>query len=189
MKKEIETKILNVDRLTIRKKLLKNKAVLVKKRCLVKRWVYRLPDKKHNHWIRIIEDKHLSLAFKNYQSYKIGGIRELNFIINGELQELREFLELLGCKLIAEQHTYEERYLLPNKVVVDIEKWPYIPTYIEIEATNKKLVKQTVKLLGFTDKDSQPITTKMVYKKYNIDLHKFKLLNFSQENFKGRKKI
>lgn len=182
MKKEIETKILDIDQAILRDNLVKLKAVCLEKRHLVKRWVYRLPGKASTQWVRIIEDNDISLAYKNYQSYRIGGIEELNFNITGELEELKELLKILGCKLIAEQHSYGEKYLLPDKVVVDIEEWPRIPAYIEIEADSEKLIVSTIKKLGFKEEDSKPITTKMVYKKYNLDLHKFKILDFNDEN-------
>lgn len=181
MKKEIETKILNINKLILKKNLIKLKATCLRKRHLVKRWVYQLPNHKDNAWIRIIKDEKVSLTFKNYQSYKIGGIQELDFNIVGELKELKELLKILGCELIAEQHCYEENYLLPDKVTVDIEEWPRIPAYIEVEAESEKLVIATIKGLGFKEEDSQPITTKMVYEKYNLDLHKFKLLDFNYE--------
>jgi len=189
MRKEIETKILNINKKVLKNNLIKNKAVCLRKRHLVKRWVYQLPNRKDNAWIRIINDGKISLGFKKYKSYRIGGIQELDFDITGELDGLKELLNILGCKLIAEQHCYEENYLLPNKTKIDVEEWPRIPTYIEIEGGSDKLVMETIKKLGFKKEDSQPITTKMVYEKYNFDLHKFKLLDFNYEDSYIRKKI
>jgi adenylate cyclase class 2 len=168
---EFETKILNINKKTI--KFLNDNATLINKRHLVKRFVYDIGYK--NSWIRILDDNGLSLCYKNYQSYKIGGIDEIEFKVAGKLKDLKRLLIILGCKLIAEQHSYETNYEY-NGTKIDLEKWPMIPPYLEIEGKNKKSVLATIELLGFNKKDSRPITTKMVYKMYNIDLHKFKRL-------------
>jgi adenylate cyclase class 2 len=171
---EFETKILNVNKETI--KFLNTKAILINKRHLVKRFVYGLGHKNSNNsWIRILDDNGLSLCYKNYKSYKIGGIDEIELKTTGKLEDLKKLLTVLGCKLIAEQHSYESNYEY-NGAKIDLEKWPMIPPYLEIEGKNKKSVLDVIKLMGFDKKDSRPITTKMVYKLYNIDLHKFKRL-------------
>ena len=182
--KEYETKILDIDVTVLRRKLHKLGLLCSRSRHLVRRWVFSLPSKQDGAWVRIIEESdakgQLALAYKRYKSYKIGGIQEYEFVVNGKINDVRFFLELLGCSLIAEQHTYEEQYQYPGRknIKVEIDEWPLIPPYIEIEGNSKNEVMRTLTHLGFSAKKSRPITTKMVYKKYGINLHDYKKLSF-----------
>lgn len=181
---EYETKILNVDRPTLKITLHKLGFICSRPRHFVRRWVFSLPNKKDGAWVRIIAESdtkdQLALAYKYYESYRIGGIHEYEFVIGAKIRDVQTFFELLGCSLIAEQHTYEEQYRHPKRknIKIEIDEWPLIPLYVEIEGKNKNEVMRTLIHLGFNKTQSQPITTKMVYKKYGLDLHAYKKLSF-----------
>ncbi|MDD2807607.1 MAG: hypothetical protein PHW95_03755 [Patescibacteria group bacterium] len=162
---EFETKILDIDIASLKEKL--DGAVFTSRR-LIKRLVFDLPNKEDKAWIRIIDN---TLSYKNYKTYTIGGIEEFEFEVNPE--KAAKLLKVLGCELIAEQYNYEQSCRW-NDVEITIEEWPMIPPYIEIEGGSKSAVLEAIKRMGYVK--HFPITTKMVYEKYGINLHDYKVL-------------
>lgn len=181
---EYETKILDIDIPALKYKLHGLDWFCSRPRRLVRRWVFSLPREQKNAWVRIVEESdakgQLALAYKSYESHQIGGIREHEFMVKGDMSEMKNFFELIGCSLIAEQHNYEEEYRLQDQknVKIDIEEWPLIPPYAEVESDDEQGVMRALVALGFDTSASQPITTKMVYKKYGLNLHDYKKLTF-----------
>ena len=58
-----------------------------------------------------------------------------------------------------------------NGVEVDIDTWPGIPTYMEIEGLSEKEVYDTLKLLGISKDEAISLDVQGIYKEvYNIDL-------------------
>lgn len=77
-------------------------------------------------------------------------------------------------------------------VEIDIDSWPLIPTYIEIENDSLELIKKTVGKLGLQNNEVVSCNTADVYKRYGIDLYRFRELKFSNsKNIEGdiRRKI
>lgn len=175
---EHETKILGIDLSPVRAKLTQM-AARTEPRTKIRRWVYHLPKPEPAAWVRIlyINGKTI-LSFKQFIAPRIDGMMECEFEVLAPPLVVGKFLVSLGCTAIATQDNYNERFTLSNGVMVDIEEWPKIPPYLEIEGSNADIVKQTVIALGFNPKDSQPITTSMVYQHYGLDLHSFKVLTF-----------
>ena len=74
-----------------------------------------------------------------------------------------------------------------NGVEVDIDSWPLIPTYVEIENDSEEVIFDTVRKLGLEQHEIVSCNTANVYNKYGIDLYKFRELRFAQkENEKER---
>lgn len=53
-----------------------------------------------------------------------------------------------------------------NNVELDIDSWPGIPTYIEIEGKNEKEVKETISLLKIFGKEVTSLDVEGIYLKY-----------------------
>ena len=68
-----------------------------------------------------------------------------------------------------------------NGVEVDIDSWPLIPTYVEIENDSEKVIFDTVKNLGLEQHEIVSCNTADVYHKYGINLYKYRELRFSIE--------
>ena len=86
-------------------------------------------------------------------------------------------LNELWYKPKAYQENTRESYIL-NWVEIEIDSWPLIPTYLEIEWKNESEVDKTIELLGFNIWDTTCINTKEIYKNYWIDLESIKELRF-----------
>ena len=89
-----------------------------------------------------------------------------------------KLLLLLRIYLILKELGYEAKGFQENRriqynlngVEIDIDSWPYIPTYLEIEGPSEEAVYNTVKALGFKKSDCTTLDVDSLYKKYGHDL-------------------
>ena len=96
------------------------------------------------------------------------------------VEKIEEYLEELGYKA----HTYQEnrrtRYVL-NDVEFDIDSWPYIPTYLEIEGKSEESVKEMIKLLEIDEDKITSLDVQGVFKEfYNIDIAEVPVVKFDE---------
>jgi adenylate cyclase class 2 len=175
MKTEYECRILDVDVSSLKKKLEKIGAVKVDDKNM-RRYTYTVDLEKHS-WIRLRDDgKKITLTYKQIDSRDIDGTKELEFEIK-DFERANEFIRLLGFKPNAYQENKRTTYTLKN-VTIDIDSWPKIPTYVEIEADSEKEVLDVVHLLGYTKEDTTTMDVIQVYANYGLEMHSFKELKF-----------
>ena len=92
-------------------------------------------------------------------------------------------LSLPALKKIGfENRSYQENerisYVL-NDIEFDIDSWPMIPTYMEIEGKSEEQVLDMVKHLNIDESKVTTLNCDDIYKKfYNIDISKIKELRF-----------
>lgn len=96
------------------------------------------------------------------------------------IEEANSILEQLGFSFRNYQEKNRATYNV-NGVEVDIDSWPLIPTYIEIENDSEEVIQETVKKLGLQDHEIISCNTADVYKKYGIDLYQFRELRFPKK--------
>jgi hypothetical protein len=94
------------------------------------------------------------------------------------IEEANAILEQLGYAYRNYQEKNRETYDCDG-VEIDIDSWPLIPTYIEIENDSLELIKKTVGKLGLQNNEVVSCNTADVYKRYGIDLYRFRELKFS----------
>lgn len=83
----------------------------------------------------------------------------------------------MGIKSKGYQENKRTQYVL-NDVEIDIDSWPMIPTYVEIEGKNEEEVMKTLDLLELPKDNVTALDVESVYKKYGIDLKDIKVLKF-----------
>ena len=81
-------------------------------------------------------------------------------------------LEELGLAYRNYQEKRRITYLIDG-IEVDIDFWPMIPPYMEIEAESKEEIDGIIEKLGLTDLDIVSCNTEDVYKKYDIDIYEY----------------
>ena len=174
MKIEYEVKVLEIDVNLIKNKLNELNAIKLGD-FFQKRYVYDFNPKKDNSWIRLRNNgKESTLTIKEINSNKIDGTNEIEIKVD-DFEKTNLLLEKLGFKAKSYQENKRISYLL-NNVEIDIDFWPLIPPYLEIEGRSIEDVKTILNLLNL--KNFTSINTKDVYKKYNIDIDKIKELKF-----------
>lgn len=83
----------------------------------------------------------------------------------------------MGIKSRGYQENKRTQYIL-NGVEIDIDSWPMIPTYVEIEGKNEEEVMNTLEILELPKDKVTTLDVDSVYKKYGIDLQVIKVLKF-----------
>lgn len=83
----------------------------------------------------------------------------------------------MGIKSRGYQENKRTQYIL-NGVEIDIDSWPMIPIYVEIEGKNEEEVMNTLEILELPKDKVTTLDVDSVYKKYGIDLKVIKVLKF-----------
>jgi len=78
---------------------------------------------------------------------------------------MKNILEKIGLKVIWKVEKHRTSFVLEN-ARFEIDSFPGIPTFLEIEAENEKELEKYSKLLGFSLKEGKPWTIREVLKYY-----------------------
>ena len=176
---EYELRVLEINKEEIQEKLKNLNAVLIED-VLQKRYVYdfkpAIPDK----WIRLrTNGTKTTLTIKDIKSSNIDGTNETEIEVS-DFATTNEILKELGYIPRGIQENKRIKYDL-NGVEVDIDTWPKIPTYLEIEGKSEDEVYNTLKLLNIPKENATALDVKRIYREvYGIDLNKEPILLFGE---------
>jgi adenylate cyclase class 2 len=176
MKTEYEAKILNINPEVIKERLLSLGGKHLADRDM-RRYVYDFNPVEPNSWIRLRFDGiKAQLTIKEIQHKGITGTKELEVDV-ADFDTMNEILQRLGYKPRSYQENRRESYEL-NGVAVEIDYWPKINPYIEIEASNEAEVIEVAEKLGYKESDLNHDNTDDLYSKQGIDLSSITELKF-----------
>ncbi len=178
MQIEYELRILEIDTSSIVSKLKELGAVHIKDRSM-KRLSYKLPTDPAvlERWMRLRDDgEKIVLTIKEIHEYTIDGTKETEIIVN-DFEQTKNLLLKLGFEANAYQENKRSSWMLDD-VEIEIDSWPKIPPYLEIEGKNKESVEKMVEKLGFRLDMTTGLGVKQIYAKYGLDVDSFKKLTF-----------
>jgi len=178
---EYEMTILEIDKDKLVKKLLKLGAVKTAD-SLQKRFVYDFNPVNDNKWIRLrTNGVKTTLTIKEVvDTSLIGGTKELEIEVD-DFDKTNLILNELGYVRRNYQENYRTSYKLGN-FTFDIDSWPLIPTYVEVEANSELEVKEAIALLDLKDFKTTTLDVVSIYEKiYNIKVMDIKELKFNKE--------
>lgn len=177
MKTEYEFRILEINKEKMIKKLEKLGAKKVGE-FNQKRYVYDVQPKQENKWIRLrTNGATTTLTYKSIKSDTINGTKEIEIEVS-DFEKTNELLEKMGYKNKGYQENNRIQYIL-NNTEIDIDTWPMIPTYMEIEGKSEEEVIQTSKILNVDESKITMLNCKDIYEeKYGIDIDTIKELKF-----------
>ncbi|MGN1372008.1 MAG: class IV adenylate cyclase [Candidatus Coprovivens sp.] len=179
MNTEYEVRILEINHDEMVKKL-ESLGAEFKFEALQQRYVYDLKPKQDNKWIRLRTDgKKTTLTIKDLQAKTIDGTKELEIVVD-DFAKTNQVLEELGFKNRGFQQNKRTQYILDG-VEIDLDRWPLIPEYIEIEGSSVKDVEQTLTKLGIDKKDIITLDVASIYDHYGFDGEHLADLNFEME--------
>lgn len=89
-------------------------------------------------------------------------------------------LEQLGFSFRNYQEKKRSTYIFDD-TEVDIDRWPLIPPYLEIEGETDEKINKVVKKLELSNKEIVSCNTAEVYKNYGLDMYKFRELRFKEK--------
>lgn len=177
MESEYEITVLDIDVSEIEKKL-ESIGAIKQGEYFQKRNLYNFHEEYRGRFIRLrTNGEKTTLTIKDKSAKKeIGSVKELEIEVSS-FEKTNEILELLGY----EHSTYQENKRIIYKlghIEFDIDTWPMIPTYLEIEGKNKEDVEKMIKILDIDEEKLSLDKVSEIYKKYGIDIHQYKELKF-----------
>lgn len=174
---EYEVRVLEIDKESLERKINELGATL-NGRYEQKRYVYNTIPKCDGKWLRLrTNGKNTTLTYKSVEKETIDGTKELEIEVS-DFEKTNELLAMAGIKAKGYQENRRIQYVLDG-VEIDIDTWPLIPTYVEIEGKNEQSVKDIIKKLGLENNKVTALDVQSVYEKeYNIDISKIEVLKF-----------
>ncbi len=168
MKTEIEAKFLNIDFSEIRKKLLHLGATPIHPERLMKRQNFDYPDyrlKKSNGWIRVRDEGNkITLSYKQLNTRTLHGTKEISVQVNN-FTDTCLFLKTISLVDYSYQETKRESWLF-EKTEIELDTWPWIPPFMEIEGPSEKAVKYLANQLELDWSQALFGSVEIVYQNY-----------------------
>lgn len=177
MNTEYEARVLEIDREKIVQKIKDLGGKLVGE-WEQKRYVYDFTPAEESKWIRLRTNGEVAtLTVKEIVNDKIDGTREWEVEVS-DFEGTNAILNQLGYKARAYQENRRTRYMLDG-VELDIDEWPRIPAYLEIEAASETEVMRVVELLGVEPEKVTTLGVSGIYSDfYGIDVNAIPELRF-----------
>lgn len=179
MNTEFEAKAIKVNKDEIRKKLKNLGAKLIFKEKQYSRVTYSLPVKLEGAWGRLRTDgDKTTLAIKQVLEKNVTGTKEIEIEVD-DFEKTRELLKMTGWKQRNYQENLRERWVLDG-VEFDIDTWPMIDPYLEIEAEDEKTVREWFDKLELDFSQAYFGSSDIVYEEvYKIDIKSMPKLLFN----------
>ena len=173
---EIETKVLEVDTEAIKKKLKSLGAKEIQNTRLYVDWYCPKEAKEGRHpWylrVRKTSDGKSEISWKSLEKF-LGNTRqsqEININVS-DFEKAKSLLEAIGLAHYAHQEKDRVSFALQDWNF-DLDQYPGMPAYLEIEGKSEEHVRQAIELLEL--QNHQAISqgeTKLIKEKYGLDWH------------------
>lgn len=178
MHTEYEVRVLEVDVDEIKKKL--DKIAVFEWDHLQRRYVYDFNPKEENKWIRLrTNGDKTTLTIKNLVSSKIDGTKELEIVVD-DFDNTNLILKELGYIPRGYQENRRVQYTLDG-VEIDIDYWPLIPTYLEVEGPTEEDVYKTLEKLEIKKEDCTTRDVEGIYLDYGYKIKELADLKLEEE--------
>lgn len=137
-----------------------------------------------NKWIRVRQtNQKATIAVKHIlanDDTNLQQMLETEIEVPG-IREANDLLEALGYS----HKSYQEKERITYKLgdyEIDIDSWPGIPTYFEIEGNSKEELEPVLKELGYSYEEAVSCTADQVYEKYGKSMFDQRTLKFEDYN-------
>lgn len=173
---EHEAKILDIDPETAERLIIDKGGQKLGEK-FMRRYVYDIVPGDQSKWIRLRDTgNETTLTVKEIVSDAIDGTHEIEVGVD-DFDDTNALLGMLGFAPKSYQETKRISFILDG-AQVEIDTWPRIPPYLEIESGSKDEVIRVAGLLGYTENDLTGENTIKVYARYGIDLATISELRF-----------
>ena len=162
MKPEVEATFINIDPDALRAKLRSAGATLILPETLMNRTIF---DTGEHSFLRVRnEGNKITITYKRVDELSLSGSKEINLDINNYDAAI-ELFKTLGLEPKAVQETKREEWKLDG-VEFDIDTWPWLPTYVEVEGPDEESVKAVITKIGFNLDHAHYGSVDEIYKLY-----------------------
>ncbi|MFF0345883.1 class IV adenylate cyclase [Kribbella sp. NPDC004875] len=165
---EFEAKVLGIDLNTVAGKILGLGGRQVADG-VSRRYVYDIATGDGSRWIRLRDTGgEVTLTVKEIAHDGIDGTTETEVVVS-DFAITNELLAKLGYTPKAYQENRRTSFLF-HDARLELDRWPRIPPYLEIEGRSRDHVVEVAALLGFGEHELTGENTTKVYARYGIDL-------------------
>jgi len=165
---EIEARILDINKDELIKKL-ENLGAQKVADFDQKRYIYDFNPIEAHKWIRLRTNGiKTSLTIKEIQNDKIDGTKELEIEVS-DFNKTHLILNELGYTHRAYQENKRTRYMY-NRIEIDIDTWPHIPTYVELEGKDEKAIINLIEELGYKKDGFVTFGVSKIYEHYGLNI-------------------
>ena len=141
-------------------------------------------DKDHS-WLKLRTDgKETTLSYKERigikadNNLKDEGMTEIEIVVS-DYKKTYELLKSIGFIIKREMEKRRVRYE-KDSAVFDIDFWPRIPPFVEVEADSLENAKKAAILTGFDPKNGLICSASAVYAKYGINPNDYFSMTFKE---------
>lgn len=182
MNKEIEARFLEVDK----EKLLKKLAAIGAKdkgEVLLTEIIFNNKDKTWHDEGRFVrvrsKGNSAKMTYKHFKSQTIDGAYEIEFDVPSA-DMAQQFLESIG--LIASRFQEKKRHtFVKDDVTIDIDTWPQVPTYVELEGPAEATIREVATELELDwSKAVFEDARTLIQTRYSIPVGKLKWFTFKR---------
>lgn len=163
MNLEIEATFIEINKAKLRTKIKSLGGKLLQPELLMRRVIF---DTASEHSFARVRDEgnKIVMTYKCHHDNTLLGTEEINVEVDNYNSAIA-FLQAIGLKPKAIQETLREEWELDG-VEIDIDTWPWIPTYIEIEGPSASAVESVAQKLGFNMQNAHYGSVDEIYKLY-----------------------
>ncbi len=144
-------------------------------------------DRFHNNskkWIRVRQTNDVTtIAVKHILAKNDTNIQQMleTEIEVPSIKEANNLLEALGFSHKSYQEKQRVTYILEEHEI-DIDTWPGIPTYVEIEGESEEDLENMLNKFGYSVKDTVSCTADEIYERYGMSMLDKREIKFSDYN-------
>ena len=131
-------------------------------------------------WIRLRKtNKKTTLTVKHILEDNGTNIQQMleTEMVVPSMEVANEFLKALGFSYKSYQEKRRISYVLKNHKI-DIDTWPGLSTYMEIEGNSEEDIEEVLVFLGYSIKDTVSCTVDEIYRNRGIDILNIRELKF-----------
>ena len=123
--------------------------------------------------------KSIFFTYKHVEQRTATGTVEIEFPITNP-GKMKDFLEALGLVMDRKQEKRRHKFML-GEIIIDIDTWPKIPTYAELEGPSEEAIKNAASKLGFDwSKGVFGTASQMIEEVYHIPVRSLRYFMFDR---------
>jgi adenylate cyclase class 2 len=113
-------------------------------------------------WVRVRDEgDKTTLAYKQLDNRGIDGTKEVSVVVSS-FDDTCQLLESIGLKQNSFQETKRESWIL-DSVEIELDEWPWIKPYIEVEAKDESSLIEVINKLGLNVNDAVHGSVEVAY--------------------------
>lgn len=120
----------------------------------------------------------ITLTYKSNKDKTTDGATEIEFVVS-DMDKAKSFMETIGWTAYRIVEKYRHTFELDG-VTLDIDTWPQIPPYVELEGDDVESLKLMAGKLGFDWNNKFDQDPRFVFKHYGYDFDNIRTVTFDK---------